>query len=672
MKITYSWLKDYCAVELSAEALAERLTNIGLEVESLEPLGQDWLLDVKVTANRSDLLSVIGIAREVSAATGAAFRLPSAIVNESSLNAHELTRVHVEEPSLCPRYTARIIMGVKVGPSPEWLARRIESMGLRPINNVVDVTNFVLLECGQPLHAFDFDLLRGRQIIVRCARAGERITAIDQSKHELKPDMLVIADESRPVAIAGVMGGLETEVTPATRNVLLESAYFNPVSIRRTSRRLGLMSESSYRFERGVDPVCVEWASRRAARLIQEVAGGEIASGVVDICALDLTPKIVTLRFARLNALLGMEVPPDVAVQILTRLGFEVRERTSTIVTVAVPSFRQADVYREADLIEEVGRLYGYDNLPHRTQMRIEVAPRSKTEVVQNLARDLMIAAGYTEVVSISFNTAKASALVSPWTDAAAMRVQNPIIKGLDLMRRSLIPGMLEIKQVNQRHGVERIAIFEIANVFLPLLGQEIPEHRLCLSILEDEGFDRLKGAVELLLMRLGVADKCEFVSGGLDIFQEEERCRLLLDGKPLGYLGKLSAQVTAAYDLRTAPCLAELDFSLLIHEANLEKRFHKLPAFPPIIRHLAIVVDEAVTWRAVQQCVRQVGTELLTSIQFFDIYRGKQIPPGRKSLAFSLTFQSPTRTLTSKEVDEIQANIVAELARSLGAELRK
>ena len=672
MNVTYSWLKEYCSFDLTAEALAVRLTEVGLEIEGMEAKGDDWLMDVKITANRSDLLSVIGIAREAAAATGAALRLPPVEFRESSEKVADLTSVRLDDTALCPRYTARVLKGVKVGPSPAWLTQRLESLGLRPINNVADVTNFVMLECGQPLHAFDFDLLRGRKIVVRRAVAGERITAIDGSKHELGPEMLVIADESRPVAVAGVMGGVETEVTGATKNVLLESAFFNPVSIRRTSRRLGMSSDASYRFERGIDPAGAEWASRRATRLIQQVAGGEIAAAVVDASALDLTPKTVTLRFARLNGLLGMEIEPNTAVQILERLGFAVRERGATAVTVVVPSFRQADVYREADLIEEVGRLHGYDNLPDRTTMKIEVASRSKAQVVTGLARDLMIGCGYSEAVTIPFLTEKASALVSPWTQAEPLRVQNPMVRGLDRLRRSLLPCLLEVKQTNQRRGVGRVALFEIANVYLPVAGQQLPEHKLCLGILEEEGFDRLKGSVELLLAQMGVAEKCEFVAGGLPVFAQDECCVVKLDGRTPGYLGRINPDTAAFYDLRTQSCLAELDFSLLIAEASLEKTCHRLPAFPAVVRDIAVVVDEAVTWSAVQQCVRQAGTDLLAGIQFFDIYRGRQIAPGKKSLAFSVTFQSPARTLTSKEVDDVQAAIVAHLAKSLGAELRR
>ncbi len=678
MKVTYSWLKEYCPFDLTVEALEDRITETGLEVETREPLGDDWLLDVKVTANRSDLLSLIGVAREIAAATGAPLKAPSVEFCESAQKAHSLTSVRVNDTALCPRYTARVIQGVKVGPSPAWLVKRIESLGLRSINNIVDVTNFVMLECGQPLHAFDFDLLRGRRIVVRRAAAGERLTAIDGSKHDLNPDILVIADESRPVAVAGVMGGLETEVGAVTKNVLLESALFNQVSIRRTSRRLGLASDSSYRFERGVDPVGVEWASRRAARLIQEAAGGQIAAGVIDASVVDLAPKSVAMRFARLSGLLGMDVPADAAVRILQSLGFEVRERDAVRVVVAVPGFRQADVYREADLIEEVGRLHGYDNLPNRTTMKVAVAPRSKTEIVRGVTRDLLLGAGYSEAVTISLLAEKASALVSPWTEAAPMRVQNPMVKGLDLLRRSLIPGLLEIKQINQRHGVGRapdvgrVAFFDLANVYLPVAGQEIPRHQQCLAILEEEGFGRLKGAVEMLLDRLGLAAACEFAAGGPPVFAAEERCTVMLSGKPLGFLGRLAAEAAAAYDLRTPPFLAELDFDLLAGEASLDKRFRRLPAFPAVVRDLAVVVPENVTWNAVRQCVRQAGAELLAGIQFFDVYRGKQILEGRKSLAFSLTFQSPARTLTSKEVDDVQSAIVAALAQTLGAELRK
>ncbi|MEW6356357.1 MAG: phenylalanine--tRNA ligase subunit beta [Planctomycetota bacterium] len=671
MKVSCNWLKEYCKFDLPPEEIAQRLTMAGAEVEEITPVGGDCCLGIEVTSNRPDLLSHIGVAREISALTGVPLELPPMEYKTGSEAVERITQVTVEAPDLCPRYTARVIRGVKIGPSPAWMTSRLEAIGLRPVNNVVDITNYVLMETGQPLHAFDMNRLEGPKIIVRRARKGEPITAIDGTKHELTDDMLVIADAKRPVAVAGIMGGLDSEVGDNTVDILLESALFNAPNNRRTSRKLGLSSDSSYRFERGVDPDLADWASRRAASLIQQLAGGEVAKGVIDVRVAPYEPKIVAMRVDRFNLLIGAKITAEESARILSALGFDVKELRDGKVTVAVPSFRAGDVYREVDLIEEVARIHGYDMIPATTTMPIALSKKSRQETVEDLTRRIMVSMGYTEAVSFAITDPKRAGQLCLWGDAPALGIANPMVRDYSVMRRSLIPNLLQIKQTNERQGVRTCSMFELSQIFLAKPGEKLPEERTCLALVRDGDLRDVKGTVEEVLDQIGLLGQCAFAAAAVDFFDPTSRIRVELNGRIVGYLGRISKAVAADFDLAAPCCAAELDFSAIAAQASLDRKYTRLPTYPAVDRDLAIIVDEAVSWADIRAAITGMGIDLLKSVDFFDLYRGKPVPPGRKSIAFSLTFRSDERTLTGEEVNKSVERIVAILKERFSADLR-
>ncbi len=707
MKLTYNWLRDYCPCELLPEELARRLSMSGTLVEEIHNLGDDALLVAEVTSNRPDLLGILGIAREVSALTGAPLRIPEAGFACGEEQVASASSVQVLDPALCPRYTARLVRGVKIAPSPDWLRRRLEAVGLRCINNVVDVTNYVMFECGQPLHAFDFDKLRGGRIVVRRAAEGETMVSIDGAQCKLAPAMLVSADAERPVAVAGIMGGLDTEISDGTVNVLLESAQFENTQIRRTSRALALASDSSYRFERGVDPVQTEWASRRALHLIQKVAGGTAAEGLLDAWAAPYQPKAVALRFARMNRVLGAAVAPDIARAILARLGFAPAPGTDAglpaegvglpaaagRVTVQVPAFRAVDVYREIDLIEEVIRIYGYDKIPESGTLPVTVGRVSRGERLADLARRMLPGQGFFEAMTNSFCDEASASLISPWTAADPLAVQNTIRRDENRLRVSLLPGLLAVKRTNLAHGVAKSPLFEIGKVFLPKPPRAsgpaqpddvLPEERTVLALLAEDGLSHLKGVIESFLDAAGARSKLSFAQAADPFFAEKRSAKILLacasggqadasGGQAdalLGIMGEVGPAVCERYDVAHPPCAAELDFDLLVRAARLDRAYSKLAAHPAAVRDLAVVVDESAPWDRIEGAIRDLRIPILESIEFFDIFRGSQVPAGKKSIAFSLTFRAADRTLTSDEVEAARQSCIRSLA-ALGAALR-
>ena len=670
MKTTHQWLSDYCRHGLAPEELADRLTLAGLAVEALEAVDDDYLLDLEITSNRPDLLGMIGIARELSALTRKPLRAPEIDLVESDTRAERLAAVTVEVPDLCPRYTARVITGVKIAPSPEWLAARLERVGFRPVNNVVDITNYVLLECGQPLHAFDLNRLQGNEIIVRRGHDGETMMSIDGHERELTPDMLVIADPVRAVAVAGIMGGLDSEVAGQTSDVLLESARFDGPTIRRTSRALGMATDASYRFERGVDPVGVEWASQRAASMIREICGGEIAEGVIDVWAAPFEPYQVSLRLDRLGRLLGIRIPRERAEEILRALEFTVERADDRQIAVTVPSFRP-DVTREVDLIEEIARVHGYDRIPETTSTRVTVALPSMAERVNDELLRTLSGLGFHETVSTSLAGAERAGMISPWTEAPAIGFNNIVRREEGFLRVSIMPDLVRFKSINQAHGNARAELFELAKVYLPEDGRKQPKEQMCLAILEEDGLADLRGVIEVVLENLGLGDRCVFETWQHEMFQEGQAARVVVDGDCLGVAGCLASSLVAKLDFRTRPALAELNVDLLVEKASLDVTFETLPGFPGVLRDLAVVVAEDVAWAEIEACVCETGGPHLVEVGFFDLYRGKQVRQGAKSMAFSLTFRAPDRTLTNDEVDKHVADIVKALAGGLSATLR-
>lgn len=676
MNLSYLWLKELVGLADTdtPERVAELLTFRACPVEGLEPVDGDVRIGLEVTFNRPDLLSHAGVARELACALERDVRLPEPALEESpACPVERCASVAVEAPDLCPRYTARVIRNVRVGESPPWLRKRLAAVGLRPVNNVVDVTNLVLYEVGQPLHAFDLATLDGAKIVVRRGRAGEQLVAIDGTELRLDEQTLVIADARRPVAVAGIMGGRDTEISERTRDVLLESAYFEPIATRRAVRRLGLRSDSSYRFERGVDPARVEWASRRAAALIREVAGGEVCTGVIDVDAKTLPgPRRVTLRLKRLRLLSGVDISRKQAARLLTGLGMEVVETDETL-EVTVPTAR-SELEREADLIEEVLRTYGYEKVPLTRSLPIRPSPRPARDRAVERVRGVLVGAGYREVQTVSF-VEREDAIDPPlFTEAPALGVRNPVRQETPCLRRSLFGSLLRVKKTNLDKGNRRVKLFEASTVYLPVADAQ-PAERLHLGMLADAGFFDVKGELEAIFDALGLAAGLSFGPSEAAVFDLLEQAEVRLEGARVGYLGKVGHRPAERFDLgRDRPALVLVDLEPLLSRARLGRRFQEIPAFPAIARDLAVVVDSTRYWSEVEAAARAVEVPNLREIRFLSVFEGdgKAVPQGKKSLAFRMEFRAPDRTLTSEEADRGRELVKESLRERLGASFRE
>ncbi len=666
MKISYNWLKEYVYFYLSPQELADKLTNVGLVVADIKAVEDDFCLDVEVTSNRPDCLGIIGIAREVAAAVGGSLHFPENNFLSSNTEITKYINITVEEPVLCPHYTARVVRHITVEPSPEWIQKRLRCVGIRPVNNIVDITNYVMMETGQPLHTFDLDKLVYQKIIVRRARSGEEIVTINGARRVLFHDMLVIADGKRPIAIAGIMGSKETEISESTRNVLLECAQFEPRQVRRTSKAVGIASDSSYRFERGTDPEGVDYASQNAVRLVKDCTGGEIASGGIDIRSQRYERKKVTLRMERVHRILGLEIKRDVVSDILKKLQFNVINEVDNYIDVEIPSFR-GDVYREIDLIEEVARMYGYNNIPVKTSISVRGSTKSKEEIVEGYIRQFLIGLGFYEVKTFSIVDTSSLQRVNLWSDKEGIDIANPLRQDESRLRTCLLPSLINTKRYNINHGIEQIKIFEIAKVYLA--GNKMPQEKTCLSLIADTDFYTVKGIVESLLLNLGILSKCEWtIFNESRLFSNEKATKIQMDRITFGCLGEASKEL----GFKTSTSLLELDMDFLVEKSCFTKKYQTLSLYPSVLRDLAIIVDEEVTWADIEKCIASVKISFLKEINFFDIYRGKQIPAEKKSMAFNLCFQAQDRTLKNEEVDIAQQTILDNLCKILGAELRK
>lgn len=669
MKVSLNWLRDYVEVERSAEQVADLLMHLGLPCEGVEEVGDDVVLDVEITSNRGDCLSHIGIARELAAATGTEVRLPEVELEEMDRPASEFVAVEIEEPDLCARYTARVMEGVKIGPSPDWVRRRLEAVGMRSVNNVVDATNYAMLETGQPPHAFDNATIEGDRIIVRKARPGEQLVSIDGTQCALTPDMLVIADANKPVALAGVMGGLHTEVSDATTTILLEDAYFSPLPVRTASRRLSLPSEASFRFERHVDIENIDWASRRTAQLIVQFAGGRVAKGVVDAYPRKPEPHEVSMRLARLNRLLGIEVPPDEAVRILAALHFSPRRRDGEIIC-AVPTWR-SDVHREVDLIEEVARVHGYERVPTQRKIHIEAKPADPRQQLLQSAGRFLNGCGYYETVTVAFVEQATAELFATGTSAAHLGVQDVIRRSANLLRQSLLGSLLEVLKTNVNAKNLPCRIYEIADTFVPTGEKDaLPNERTMLGLVTDGDLRPLCGAVEGLIRDVNRAADVEFAPA--DVPWARVGAAIRVNGRTIGQAGIFSDAVRERFDFKDISlCGAELDFGQLMELRGGPVRIKTIPRFPAVERDLSIVVAERTAWAQIAQAVNDGAPPELEETRFIDIYRGKGIDPGSKSVTLSLRFRDEDGTLTHETVDGYQAAIVKSLERAVGAELR-
>ncbi len=646
---------------------------------------EDVVLEVNVTPNRPDALSHLGVAREVAALLGTAVHPPASRLVEGGGAASDAVRIRIEAPERCARYAARVIEGVRIGPSPAWLARRLERCGVRSISNVVDATNFVLLELGHPLHAFDLDKVAGQEIVVRTARPGEVITTLDGKARTLELDDLLIADRDRGSALAGVMGGGDSEISAGTTRVLLESAWFAPGGIRRTSRRHGLKSEASYRFERGADPGMVIRAADRCAALIAELAGGTVRAGVVDVHPRPVAQPEVRLRWRRPAELLGMDVPRDEARRVLLGLGFEELAQDAEGATFRVPTWR-VDVSIEEDLIEEIVRARGYDALPETlpaTAVRTPAEPPEAQAVAR--ARAALEGAGFGEAVNFSFVAARdLEALASGGAAAEpAIALKNPISADLAVMRTSLVPSLLRNAAHNRRQRVEEVRLYEIARAYHrgaregapasePLeiagvaLGRRSPVGWT--SGPDAVDFHDAKAAVVAVLEALGVED-ARFEAPGGDWLHPRVSARVSAGGAGLGELGELHPRVTEAFELPRGVLAFRLSMDALLAAGHLVPTYRPIPRLPAVLRDLAVVVDDGITAASVEALVRE--EPLVEAVTLFDVYRGAPLPAGRKNLALAIAYRAPDRTLTDAEADVAHARIVERLVRGVGAELR-
>jgi len=670
MKVSYQWLKEFADINETPQQLGTRLTNLGLAVDALESHADDSLFELDVATNRPDCLSHFGVAREVAAAYGAALKRPGFELQEGAKPASEVFSISIADPDLCARYCGRYISGVQIGPSPDWLKARLERLGVRSINNVADVTNYVMLELGQPLHAFDADTLEGQEIIVRRPQLDEKITTLDGVERALNPSMLVIADSHRPVALAGVMGGADTEISAATRNVLLESANFEPLCIRKTSRALGLTSEASYRFERGADIEMARYACDRAAALIQKVAGGTIFHGVIDVYPNRRKPVTAKLRRDRIKAFLGSPVEDAAVERIFERLGFK-STRTPEGWTVDVPSYR-LDVTGEVDLLEEIARHHGFDKFPATLPKWGGHGAGLPTESAERRLRNQLAAAGYTEIVPMVFSDEAAERRFRP--DIEPVRLINPMAEDEAILRTSQLPSMLRTIQWNLYRGVRDLQLYELGKIYRQ--GSERRSLILALTgalrrknVHEPErevNFFDLKGDVEDLLNVFTMA----LHSNGDHVLPYYHPGRALRDGS-LVTLGELHPDCAAEYKFKRPVYIAEIDAEELL-ESRQARPIEAIPKFPSIRRDFSLILNHGARYADVERAIREVKVAELIKVEPFDRLEAGPFSETQYALAISLTYQSSERTLTDDEVENFDKVILDSLKQRLGAELRR
>lgn len=669
MLVSWKWLQEYVTLNVTHAELTQRLMMAGLNHESTEAAGDDFRIDLEVTSNRPDCLGHIGVAREAAVLLGQQLKTPKPEPKTAGEPIDKSVKIRIDAPDLCPRYSARLIRGVKIKPSPAWLVERLQTIGQPAINNVVDVTNYVLMECGQPLHAFDFRKLAGGQLIVRRAKTEEQFPAIDHKTYALTSDMCVIADAERPVALAGVMGGANTEVTSDTVDVLIESAQFAPLAVRGASRKLKLSSDSSYRFERGTDPAGVEWASLRACELIMQTAGGELAPGTIDLGPKAPAPQPIVLRLAQLERVLGIEIPPAEVERILLDLGCTIGNKAATTLTATAPTWRR-DLTREIDLVEEAARIHGYDKIPEDIGVPMAPSHKSDHDRVLHKVRGVMTACGYDEALTTSVVSEVWSSAFSPWTNHAPLVANQPMLKGADRLRRSIVPSLLECRRLNESLGSDGGQLFETARIYLPL-PNSLPHEQWTLAAASGQDFLGLKGVVESVLARINPALQLEVVEFRHPLFAADHAAELRLAGQRFGYLGKLSPAGLKQFGLRREATVVEFDLGALVPLAVLTPQYLPLSTFPAIDRDLNLIVDEPLRWSRLAATVKGAAGERLVGISYLDTYRAADKDGvGKKRLLFSVQLRSPERTLTGEEADGIIGRIVASCQEMHGAKL--
>jgi len=691
MKFTLNWLKEFVDFTGASEELAKLLTMAGLEVESVSALTEpgsgrgDQIFEIAVTPNRGDCLGIAGIAREVAALTGAGLKTPPASAPNKASSINNRVSLTIENAELCARYSARIVDAVRVAPSPAWMRARLEACGFRAVNNVVDVTNYVMLETGQPLHAFDLDRLAKKQIVVRTAKELKKIKTLDGVERDLAHEDLLICDDDLPVALAGVMGSSDCEVTESTRTLLLESANFAPASIRRSAKRLALRSEASHRFERGVDPQGTIAALNRAVYLLGEIAGGQSADGVLDAYPRKAKPAAIILREARIEKLLGVALPLKPAEKLLRSIGMKTSRQGKSALKVFPPTSRP-DICREADLIEELARLHGYEQIPSSLPwLRSSGGKRDYHLVWERKLRAFMSGEGLAETINLPFTSeAMNRSFPGLWSAPKAVPVLNPLAKDNGEMRHSLLPGLIENLKLNLAHKTESAALYHLGKTFALTAAGESAErqcaggilygprmrHGLRLGEAAPLGFLECKGLVETLLELFYLREKANWLTLEIAVLHPGQSAQLMLNGVPAGYLGQLHPDTCEQLEVLSC-CVFELDFEKLLEYAPRQIATHALPRFPAVERDVAIVVDRVFAAQQIIDWVKSSGNALIEGVEVFDQYSGAPIPEGKKSLAYKFSYRAEDRTLTDSEVNELHQALIVSLRLNFGAERR-
>jgi phenylalanyl-tRNA synthetase beta chain len=683
MKVSTHWLKDYVSFKGSCEELAERLTQAGLEVKGLEPFAEsgDTVMEIEITSNRPDWLSHVGVAREVSSVAGVRLTLPEFKNPPVRVGAKDLT-VEIQDPVLCPYYSACLLEDFEFGESPAFMRERLLAVGMRPISLAVDVTNYVLLETGQPLHAFDWNKLADSKLLIRRAKDQEKIRTIDGNEYSLNRDDLVIATPRHPVAIAGVMGGLASEVGSSTRAILLESAYFQPVSVRRTSKKLGLSSDSSYRFERGVDPRGVDDGRERAVYLIRKYArrAGRV-SPVYKAGRPPVKEPVIQFPLAEVSRVLGLEIPAPRIARYLRALGLSVKTASRGKLTVKVPSFRQ-DLFRPCDLVEEVARIHGYDRIPEKMPLlEPAYAPVPALYGLERNIRRVLTGAGFYETVTFSLINGKIFEKLGVPLEERVTRIVNPQNKDLDLMRPTLMPSLLEVIKTNFYHGASDIRIFELANVYGAESGKSLPSEEPTVALAlagtrephwQEKGrpytiFD-LKGICETLFQAAGLPDR-DYSETQNPFFSRGYA--FSTDGQCFGILGEISAPAKDHYDFAHPVFVAEFSLASVGRALPGDCKFAPLPKYPSSYRDMALVLDELVRAGDIQSLIGSLNFPYIRKVEVLDLYRGGQIPAGKKSLAFSVEYRADDHTLTAEEIGGVHERVVNAVKEKFGAVLR-
>ena len=680
MRISYNWLKEYINLNIKPEKLAEILTMSGLTTESVQKTEDDHIFEIEVTANRPDWLSYIGIARELSAITGAKLKIPLVKSSKRQMaNGKKEIKVTVEEKALCPRYTARVIKNVKVGQSSNRMKKKLAAMGLKAVNNIVDITNFCLFETGEPMHAFDLDKIDGGQIIVRKARKGEKITTIDGVERELSDTMLIIADKSKPIAIAGVMGGINTEITYTTKNILLEAASFDQISVRRTARALGIFTESSYRFERKIDPNNIIHSSNRATGLIFEMASGAI-SEFIDIGKKDTPKNTVTLRLSRLSSILGLDIPLQKVKKIINALGIKIKKASGDNVNMDLPQFR-CDLSNEIDIIEEIARIYGYNKLPSTIPGIVEQGEKVPPSIIiERKIREILTGLGLDEILTYSLLSKKVLNMAC-LTNDSVVEIKNPLSNEQEVMRPSLMPGLLSTVLWNINRKTKDLKFFELGEIYLKSAEDKLVEKKhLAFTITgevsnwvegsREQNFFDLKGFVEVLLSELGI-EGAIFKQIKDDAYSYSCAASVEILGETIGKIGEVSRMILNNFDIKETVYFCEICLDIILKHANLGTRFIEIPKYPSVYRDISLIISKETSNTDLMTLAKDAAGTILNEIKLIDRYSGKQIPEGKVSLTYRLEYRDLSRTLEEKDISSVHSKILRSLEEKYGAKLR-